>query len=290
MGFELGYSFETPNALVLWEAQFGDFVNGAQVIIDTFLCCGEQKWMRQSGLVLLLPHGYEGQGPEHSSARLERFLKLADENPTFVPDMDPSVRTQVQKANMQIVNITTPANYFHALRRQIHRNFRKPLIVMSPKSLLRHEWAVSTEDEFLNGKFLRLIGEAFPEEISEPKKIDRLIFCTGKVYYDLLKERRAKKLTNSAIVRLEQIHPFPWDKVQEQANLYPKAKMIWCQEEPMNMGSWSFVYFFFKTAVPERGANILYAGRDPTTSPATGSYKLHVAQQDRLVTDALINL
>jgi 2-oxoglutarate dehydrogenase E1 component len=294
MGFELGYSYENPNALVLWEAQFGDFVNGAQVIIDTFLCCGEQKWMRQSGLVLLLPHGYEGQGPEHSSARLERFLKLSDENPSVVPDMDPKTRTQLQTANWAVVNCTTPANYFHALRRQIHRNFRKPLIVMSPKSLLRHDQVVSSIDEFSldnpTARFQRLIEEAYPKDINPPEKIERLIFCSGKVYYDILKTRQDKKLKNSAIVRLEQISPFPWDKVQQQAQLYPNAKLIWCQEEPMNFGAWTFIYPFMKTAVPKRGVVISYAGRDPSTSPATGSYKMHLIQQEKLINDALITL
>jgi 2-oxoglutarate dehydrogenase E1 component len=294
LGFEYGYALANPNGLVLWEAQFGDFANGAQTMIDQFISAGEQKWNRMNGVVMLLPHGYEGQGPEHSSARLERFLKLSDENPTVVPDMDPKTRTQLQTANWAVVNCTTPANYFHALRRQIHRNFRKPLIVMSPKSLLRHEQVVSSIDEFAldnpAARFQRLIVEAHPNEINPPEKIERLVFCTGKVYYDILKVRQEKKLKNSAIVRLEQISPFPWDKVQQQAKLYPNAKLIWCQEEPMNMGAWTFVYFHMKTAIPQRGVQISYAGRDPSTSPATGSYKFHLIQQEKLINDALINL
>jgi 2-oxoglutarate dehydrogenase E1 component len=290
LGFELGYSLENPNSLVMWEAQFGDFVNGAQIVIDTFISCAEQKWQRQNGLVMLLPHGYEGQGPEHSSARLERFLQMSDSNPNVIPNMERHARKQIQESNWQIVNCTTPANYFHALRRQIHRGFRKPLVVMSPKSLLRHRLAVSNLDEFddkdVDTRFKRVIGEIEPQLINSPERVERLIFCSGKVYYDLLEERRAKKYTNSALVRVEQISPFPFDRVVEQAKLYPNAKIIWAQEEPMNMGSWSFVYFNFKTAVPDRLPK--YAGREPSAAPSTGLYKLHELQVRQLFEDAFV--
>jgi len=289
LGFELGYSLENPNSLVLWEAQFGDFANGAQVIIDTFLSCGEQKWQRQSGLVLLLPHGYEGQGPEHSSARLERFLQLSDSNPSDIPTMERASRKQIQQSNWQVVNVTTPANYFHVLRRQIRRDFRKPLIVMSPKSLLRHPLATSNLDEFDNQgeddtRFKRLIPEIEPELLNQPDSIERLIFCSGKVYYDLLTERRKRAIKNTAIVRVEQISPFPFDRVQEQAKLYNKAKVIWAQEEPQNMGSWHFVFFHFRTAIPNR--ELSYAGREPSAASATGTYKQHEQQLKRLLDDA----
>ena len=210
MGFELGYSLEHPNQLVLWEAQFGDFVNGAQIIIDQFLSSGETKWLRQCGLVLLLPHGMEGMGPEHSSARIERFLQQCDDAEDVVPPMDESKRMQIQHTNWQVLNCTTPANYFHALRRQVHRNFRKPLIVASPKSLLRHKNAVSSLVDMSEGSmFKRVIPEDAPALLAAPTKVRKLIFCTGKVYYDLLKQREDLKCKDVAIARLEQIAPFP---------------------------------------------------------------------------------
>ena len=210
MGFELGYSLEHPNQLVLWEAQFGDFVNGAQIIIDQFLSSGETKWLRQCGLVLLLPHGMEGMGPEHSSARIERFLQQCDDAEDVVPPMDESKRMQIQHTNWQVINCTTPANYFHALRRQVHRNFRKPLIVASPKSLLRHKHAVSSLSDMAEGSmFRRVLPEDAPAVLAAPAKVRKLILCTGKVYYDLIKHREDIKCKDVAIVRLEQVAPFP---------------------------------------------------------------------------------
>ncbi len=210
MGFELGYSLEQPNQLVLWEAQFGDFVNGAQIIIDQFLSSGETKWLRQCGLVLLLPHGMEGMGPEHSSARIERFLQQCDDAEDVVPPMDESKRMQIQHTNWQVINCTTPANYFHALRRQVHRNFRKPLIVASPKSLLRHKQAVSSLQDMAEGSmFRRVIPEDSPAVLAKPAAVRRLLLCTGKVYYDLLKHREETKANDVAIVRIEQVAPFP---------------------------------------------------------------------------------
>jgi len=209
MGFELGYSLEHPNQLVLWEAQFGDFVNGAQIIIDQFLSSGETKWLRQSGLVLLLPHGMEGMGPEHSSCRIERFLQQVDDCEDTVPVMDEANRKQIQQTNMQVVNCTTPANYFHVLRRQIHRNFRKPLIVASPKSLLRHKSAVSSLAEMGEGSQFKRV---YPDELGSavaPAKVRKVLFCSGKVYYDLAKHRDDIKCKDVAIVRLEQVAPFP---------------------------------------------------------------------------------
>ena len=222
LGFEYGYSLADPKTLVLWEAQFGDFANGAQVIIDQFIASGETKWLRMSGLVMLLPHGYEGQGPEHSSARMERYLQLCAEN------------------NMQVCNITTPANYFHALRRQLCRTNRKPLIIMTPKSLLRHKLAVSALADMQEGtRFLPVIDETDP--IGAPAKVRRVVLCSGKVYYDLLAERRERDLQDVAILRVEQIYPFPAEALAKALSPYKNAEIIWCQEEPENAGSWSFV-------------------------------------------------
>jgi len=293
VGFELGYSLENPHSLILWEAQFGDFANGAQVIIDNFISCGEQKWQRQSGIVLLLPHGYEGQGPEHSSARLERFLALCDTDPNVIPEMDPLARKQIQQSNWQIVNCTTPANYFHVLRRQIHRSFRKPLVVFTPKSLLRHRLAVSNLDEFDDKKedtrFRRVIGEVEPQLLDAPAKIARLILCSGKVYYDLVEERRRLKVTDTAIIRVEQIAPFPFDRVQEQLRLYSNAKVVWAQEEPENMGAWSYIYFMLKTVMKGRAngqQEPLLASREPSAATAAGIFKHHELQLRRLLNSA----
>jgi len=295
LGFELGYSLETPNALVLWEAQFGDFSNGAQVITDQFISCGEQKWLRQSGLVMLLPHGYDGQGPEHSSARLERFLQMTDSDPTVIPPMDESQRTQIQETNWQIVNCTTPANYFHALRRQIHRDFRKPLIVMSPKRLLRYPRAISSIDEFADdsatshGRFSRVIADNSPNLVA-PKSVRRVVFCSGNVYYDLLQRREEAQSNDIALVRVEQLAPFPFDHIANQANLYPNAEIVWAQEEPMNMGAWYFIYHHMRTALQNiRGKNWepRYVGRPASAAPATGSPKTHERQLRELLADAI---
>ena len=271
MGFEYGFAMAEPNALVMWEAQFGDFANGAQVVIDQFISSGEAKWLRMNGLVLLLPHGYEGQGPEHSSARLERYLQLCAED------------------NMQVVNCSTPANYFHVLRRQLNRNFRKPLIVMTPKSLLRHKRCVSLVSDFTDDTcFHRVLNETDPA--IDNKSVERVVFCTGKVYYDLLEEREAAQQNSVKIVRLEQLYPFPKDTVEAILSETPEAEIAWCQEEPRNMGSWTFVRDYFEDAMAEAGISsqrLIYAGRPEAASPATGSASRHKKEQQTLVNDAL---
>jgi 2-oxoglutarate dehydrogenase E1 component len=271
LGFEYGYSLAEPRTLVLWEAQFGDFANGAQVIIDQFLASGETKWLRMSGLVLLLPHGYEGQGPEHSSARIERYLQLCAER------------------NMYVCNLTTPANYFHALRRQLHRNFRKPLIVFEPKSLLRHKLAVSPLAAFAEGtRFQYVIPEI--DEIAPPEEVRRVAICSGKVYYDLLQERRAKEIRDIALVRLEQMYPFPEISLSRALASYLNADVVWCQEEPENMGAWNFVDRRIEKILSHLDMKVrrpVYAGRDAAASPATGLARTHMAQQARLVATVL---
>jgi 2-oxoglutarate dehydrogenase E1 component len=271
LGFEYGYSLSDPWTLVLWEAQFGDFANGAQVIIDQFLASGETKWLRMSGLTLLLPHGFEGQGPEHSSARLERYLQLCAER------------------NMTVGNLTTPANYFHALRRQMKRNFRKPLVLMTPKSLLRHKLAVSPVSAFTgNSRFLTVIGEIDP--IAPPAEVKRVVICSGKVYYDLLQERRDQGITDVAIFRLEQLYPFPEKTLAFALKAYSKAQIVWCQEEPENMGGWSFVDRRIErvlTALKHKAKRPAYVGRTAAASPATGLAKVHAAEQAALVKQAL---
>jgi len=271
LGFEYGYSLSEPNSLVIWEAQFGDFANGAQVILDQFISSGESKWLRLSGLVMLLPHGFEGQGPEHSSARLERYLQLCAED------------------NMQVVNCTTPANYFHALRRQIRRNFRKPLVVMSPKSLLRHKLVVSPLAAMRPGThFERVIPET--ETLVADDKVSRIVFCSGKVYYDLLQARTDKGIDDVALVRVEQLYPWPRQGVVEQIARYPNAQVIWCQEEPANMGAWTFALPRFANILEELGRTPMlpvYAGRAAAASPATGLFKTHVEEQAKLVDNAL---
>jgi len=271
LGFEYGFSLAEPRALVLWEAQFGDFVNGAQVIIDQFIAGGESKWLRMSGLVMLLPHGYEGQGPEHSSARPERFLQLCGED------------------NIQVANCTTPANYFHALRRQLHREFRKPLIVMTPKSLLRHKRCVSKLEMFgPDSTFHRVM---YCDELpSDPKEAKQVVLCTGKVYYDLLEEREKRGVTDVHFLRLEQLYPFPADALAAELKPYRHCDLIWCQEEPRNMGAWSFVNSFIEEIAEEAGCEKprpRYAGRPSAASPATGLHARHVREQAALIDDAL---
>jgi len=271
LGFEYGYTLADPKVLVLWEAQFGDFANGAQVIIDQFLASGETKWLRMSGLTLLLPHGYEGQGPEHSSARLERYLQLCAER------------------NMTVCNLTTPANYFHALRRQLKRNFRKPLVIMTPKSLLRHKLAVSPLADMAEGSQFRFV---IPETdaLVPHDQIKRVVVCTGKVYYDLLAERREKGVQDVAIVRLEQIFPFPERTLSATLKPYANADVVWCQEEPENMGAWSYVDRQIERVLADNGGKASrpsYAGRRAAASPATGLAKVHAAEQMALVRDAL---
>nr|AOE43335.1 oxoglutarate dehydrogenase [Coremiostelium polycephalum] len=289
LGFELGYSLENPNALVLWEAQFGDFSNGAQVIIDQFISSGEQKWMRQSGLTMLLPHGYDGAGPEHSSCRFERYLQMCDSDPNKIPPPEEAERKQQQHSNWQVLNCSTPANYFHALRRQIQRDFRKPLIIATPKYLLRLTQSFSKVEEFSNQHFTRVYPEAFPQDLVAPEKVQRLVFCSGQVYYHLLGAREQAKVKDTAIVRVEQLHPFPFDLVAEQLKHYPNAKVIWCQEEPMNMGPWNFVYPFFHSTFKsiDRPFNIQYAGRPSSASPAVASHSLHKLQLETFLSEAL---
>jgi 2-oxoglutarate dehydrogenase E1 component len=270
LGFEYGYTLADPRSLVLWEGQFGDFANGAQVIIDQFLASGETKWLRMSGLVMLLPHGYEGQGPEHSSARLERYLQLCAER------------------NMQVGNLTTPANYFHALRRQLKRNFRKPLVLMTPKSLLRHKLAVSPLADFTGETHFRtVIGEIDP--IAPGAEVKRVVLCTGKVYYDLLQARRDRNITDVAIVRVEQLYPFPVISLPKVLGEYPNAEIVWCQEEPENMGAWNFVDRKIEGVLKAMGTSKRpsYVGRPDAASPATGLAKVHAAEQAALVHEAL---
>lgn len=279
LGFDLGYSLENPNALVLWEAQFGDFVNGAQIIIDQFISSGEDKWMRQSGLVMLLPHGYDGQGAEHSSCRVERFLQQVDEDPHVVPRLAHDERMQIQRCNWQVVNCTTPANYFHCLRRQIHRDFRKPLIVVAPKNLLRHKRCVSSLEEMAPGTmFRRVIGETDPDIASNPENVNTLAFCSGQIYYELLAEREKLGRTDVALVRLEQIAPFAFDRVAEHAAKFRNAEIVWAQQEPKNMGAYSYVSPRIMTATRELNRDekrARYVGRPVSAAPATGMSKIH---------------
>ena len=267
LGFEFGYSAEKLDALVIWEAQFGDFANGAQVIIDQFISASEAKWGQKTALVMNLPHGYEGQGPEHSSARLERFLQLCAED------------------NMQVMNVTTPAQYYHMLRRQALQENKKPAILMSPKSLLRHPMATSSRDELADGKFQPFIID---KNLTDPKSLKRLVICSGKVYYDLLKYRQENEIENVAIARLEQFYPFADDEIEEQLKDFTSIKdIVWCQEEPRNMGAWTFVAPRFMELLQD-GQTLSYIGRQASASPAAGQKKIHQAEQDKLVEDAMI--
>ncbi|KAG7352639.1 2-oxoglutarate dehydrogenase E1 component [Nitzschia inconspicua] len=287
LGFELGYSLENPNALVLWEAQFGDFVNGAQIMIDQFISAGEDKWLRQSGLVMLLPHGYDGQGAEHSSCRVERFLQQVDEDPHFVPDFNKDSRMQIQKHNWQVVNCTTPANYFHCLRRQIHRDFRKPLVVVSPKNLLRHKRCVSKIEDMGPGTtFLRVIPETDPSISKNADNVKKLVFCTGQIYYELLGEREKRGIDDVALVRLEQIAPFAFDRVAENVAKYKNAEIIWAQQEPKNMGAFAYVNPRIMTATREINGHekrARYVGRPVSAAPATGMSRVHQAEYNDIM-------
>lgn len=271
LGFEYGYSLATPEALVIWEAQFGDFANGAQTMIDQFITAGESKWQRMSGLVMLLPHGYEGQGPEHSSARLERFLQACAE------------------FNMTVANVTTPANFFHLLRRQLARPFRKPLIVMSPKSLLRHPECVSDIEDFESGhRFQELIDD--PEMGTKVnKKVKRLLFCTGKIYYDLLQHKRENDRQDVAIVRLEQLYPLPGKQVNAIFKKYPEAAPIWVQEEPSNMGSWQYISSMMHNEEVGLTKDLGFVARKSSASPASGFKKVHDAEQADIIRQAFGN-
>ncbi|MEM9854306.1 MAG: 2-oxoglutarate dehydrogenase E1 component [Pseudomonadota bacterium] len=278
LGFEYGYSLAEPNALTLWEAQFGDFANGAQIMFDQFISSGESKWLRMSGLVCLLPHGFEGQGPEHSSARLERFLQMCGQD------------------NWIVANCTTPANYFHILRRQIHRDFRKPLILMTPKSLLRHKLAVSRREDFTEGSsFHRVLWDDAQYGNSETKlvaddKIKRVVMCSGKVYYDLLEERDARGITDIYLMRLEQFYPFPAQASVKELERFKEAEIIWCQEEPKNQGAWTHVepnLEWVLSRIKAKHGRPQYVGRATSASPATGLASIHKKQQADLVDEAL---
>jgi 2-oxoglutarate dehydrogenase E1 component len=279
LGFEYGYSTAEPNALTLWEAQFGDFANGAQVVFDQFISSGERKWLRMSGLVCLLPHGYEGQGPEHSSARLERFLQMCAED------------------NMQVANLTTPANYFHALRRQLKREIRKPLILMTPKSLLRHKRAVSKLDEMAPAtSFHRLLwddAQFLPNEkikLVPDNKIRRVVMCTGKVYFDLYEDREKRGIDDIYLLRIEQLYPFPTKALVAELSRFKQAEMVWCQEEPRNMGAWFFVDVFLQWVLNQIGAKhrqMRYAGRPASASTAVGQMSKHLAQLKQFLDEAL---
>ena len=280
LGFEYGYSLAEPKALTIWEAQFGDFVNGAQVVIDQFISSGERKWFRMSGLVMLLPHGYEGQGPEHSSARPERFLQLCAED------------------NMQVANCTTPANYFHILRRQVTRDFRKPLILMTPKSLLRHKRATSGLAELgPDSCFHRLLWDdaeapGVPKttiKLAADERIRRVVLCTGKVYYDLLEDREKKGIDDVYLLRLEQLYPFPAKALLDELNRFPNAEIIWCQEEPKNMGAWAFIQPYVEWVFDQMGRTgqrVRYIGRPASASTATGLMRTHLAQLQAFLDEA----
>ncbi len=269
LGFEYGYSISSPHFLVMWEAQFGDFANGAQVIIDQFVSSGELKWLRLSGLVMLLPHGYEGQGSEHSSGRLERFLQLCAES------------------NMRVANCSTPANFFHLLRRQVRSDTRKPLIVMTPKAILRHPLAVSSLQEMAEGThFVPVI----PDPVVTSNQAQRVVLCSGKIYYDLMQEREKQQISNIAIIRLEQYYPFPRKALAEVLRPYQSAQFVWCQEEPMNMGAWTFLDRRLESLLTELGftqTRPIYIGRAPSASPATGVLNRHQAEQQQLIAEAI---
>ncbi|CAN5178463.1 hypothetical protein BH09BAC6_BH09BAC6_19540 [soil metagenome] len=262
LGFEYGYALANPNALTIWEAQFGDFFNGAQIIVDQYIASAETKWQRGNGLVMLLPHGYEGQGPEHSSARIERFMELCADN------------------NIQVANCTTPANFFHILRRQMYRDFRKPLIIFTPKSLLRSPKCVSALEEFTNGKFQELIDDGY----ADAKKVKRVLFCSGKIYYDLLEKQQADQRKDVAIVRIEQLYPTPVVQMQKVKHRYSKAtEFVWVQEEPENMGAWPYMCRKFRK---HSDFDLDVISRIEGSSTATGFAKQHAAQQLYIVSKA----
>jgi 2-oxoglutarate dehydrogenase E1 component len=269
LGFEYGFSSAEPNALVVWEAQFGDFVNGAQVVIDQFIASGEVKWGRQSGLVLMLPHGYEGQGPEHSSARLERFLQLAADN------------------NVQVVQPTNASQIFHLLRRQMIRMFRKPLVIMTPKSLLRHRDAASDLVDLARGEFRTVIADP---SAPDAQKVRRAILCSGKVFYELNAERNERKAEDVALVRIEQLYPFPHKALTAEFKRHPNlTEVVWCQDEPQNMGSWFYVQHHLLEAMSDV-QKLAYAGRPASASPAVGYYAKHIEQQKALIDTAFAKL
>jgi 2-oxoglutarate dehydrogenase E1 component len=276
LGFEYGFSLSEPNALVLWEAQFGDFANGAQVVFDQFISSGERKWLRMSALTCLLPHGYEGQGPEHSSARLERWLQMCAED------------------NMQVAYCSTPANYFHILRRQLKREFRKPLILMTPKSLLRHKRCVSRLDELADAStFHRVLWDDAEQggavKLVRDDKVRRVVLCTGKVYYDLFEEREKRGIDDVYLLRVEQLYPFPMKALATELARFKAADVVWCQEEPKNMGSWTFVEPYLEWVLDHAGSRVKrprYVGRPAAASPAVGQMSKHLAQLQAFLDDA----
>jgi 2-oxoglutarate dehydrogenase E1 component len=278
VGFEYGYSLAEPRALVLWEAQFGDFANGAQVVIDQFIASGEMKWLRMSGLVLLLPHGYEGQGPEHSSARLERYLQLCAQD------------------NIQVAYCTTPANYFHVLRRQVHRPFRKPLVLMTPKSLLRHKRVVSNFSDMADGSsFHRVLWDDAQSKpgssltLAPDAEIARVILCSGKVYYDLFEEREKRGSDHIQLIRIEQLYPFPDKALEQELKRFPNAEIVWCQEEPENQGAWAFVAPRIWASLVRLGGDRppRYVGRAASASTAAGLMSLHLSELRAFLGEAL---
>lgn len=290
----MGYSLVSPQCLVLWEAQFGDFANNAQSIIDQFLASGERKWLQRTALTLLLPHGYDGAGPEHSNARMDRFLGLCDDHP-FRPapsDEHDQMTRQAQDCNWQVAYPSTPANYFHLIRRQLHRDFRKPLVVFTSKSLLRHPLARSSLTEMgPDRRFEKLIPAAIA---GKAEKIRRLIFCSGQIYYALLKALQANKLGASvAVARLEQFSPFPYDQFVRECDRFPLAdQIVWCQEEPLNLGSYWYVgpraeTILARSSKHHGGKRLVYAGRDPSSSVATGYKKVHLKEEYALIGEAL---
>ncbi|MCJ1474249.1 2-oxoglutarate dehydrogenase E1 component [Lambiella insularis] len=292
LGFEYGYSLSSPTALVVWEAQFGDFANNAQCIIDQFIASGEVKWMQRSGLVLSLPHGYDGQGPEHSSGRMERYLQLCNEDPRIFPSPEKLDR-QHQDCNMQIAYMTTPSNLFHILRRQMNRQFRKPLVMFFSKSLLRHPLARSSIEDFTGDSHFQWVipDPEHGNSISPPEEIERVILCTGQVYTALHKHRASKEIKSAAITRIEQLNPFPWAQLKENLDMYPNAKnIVWCQEEPLNAGAWSFTQPRIETLLNEtehhNRKHVMYAGRNPSASVATGLKASHMKEEIDLLEHA----
>jgi 2-oxoglutarate dehydrogenase E1 component len=308
LGFEYGYSLQSPYQLCIWEAQFGDFSNAAQMMLDQFISTGEHKWLTQSGLVMLLPHGYDGQGSEHSSCRLERYLQLLDDDEDDVFDKDKSgdisdeeIRLQVKYTNWCVMNLTTAANYFHALRSQVHRDFRKPLVVAAPKLLLRSKDATSPLTDFgPESSFQRLIPERDEKITANADKVKRLVFCSGKVYYALVEEREKRGLDDVAIVTVEQLAPFPYDLVAQQMKLYTNVNfgdgvypgdVVWCQEEPKNMGPWPYTRARLVSTARElcnKDVVFKYAGRRSAASPATGIGSVHTLEQAKLMEEALV--
>ncbi|KYO00798.1 2-oxoglutarate dehydrogenase E1 component [Plasmodium gaboni] len=298
LGYEIGYSYEHPDALVIWEAQFGDFANGAQVMIDNYIASGETKWNKQSGIVMLLPHGYDGQGPEHSSARIERFLQLCDDREdiaTYSIEKDNKI---IQQHNMQVINCSKPSNFFHALRRQMHRSFRKPLIVITPKKMLKMRMAFDNIESFLtNTEFLPYLPEELGHKLKDKKEIKRIILCSGQVYYDLLNYRYTNKIDNIAIARIEQLSPFPFKQIMNDLQTYPNLRdIIWAQEEHMNMGPWFYVSRRIEASIKQLKKDnpkwnieineVRYSGRDVYAAQSAGDLNLHLYQLDEFLVDA----